>query len=640
MSEPTRASPKTTLVPGDILAGKYRVERAVGEGRTAVVYEATNLRLDERVALKMLKSEMQSDPEMAARFTREAHALAKLRSEHVARAVDVEDLPDGMSIMVMEYLDGQNLEKMIERGPLPLEQAADFVIQTCEGLTDAHARGIVHRDVKPENIFIVLRDGWRTVKLLDFGISKALVSNTTSAIRTQSVMGSPVYMSPEQLRSTQTADPRADIWSLGAVFFELLTGRTAFEHEGRSLPELVTAILEQPPRRLTEFRPDLPASLQPILDRCLEKDVDKRYQNAVELGLALLPFAPSRSRSVVEKALNTARAAGLVSPDIALPPSGHMQIIEANPSIRPASPAAAGAATLPAPASATSRGSLLPPGSLPPAPTPAAAPSALSLATVPPARGRSRGAIAGAFVGLVGLAFAGVVFSRRGTVSDDRVEPPSRAATASAEPRFVEPSATPPPTAAPASATVIEPSVRPSATATPWVPKFRAPAWAPFRPQRSPPTATPSKEASPPAISGPPSSETGGFVPLPPPTAPPALTAAPPASLSPLQPLAMPAEPKAGTVDAKGVSAVVRAHAGEVRECFAQARMYNADLKGRVTVQALVAPDGTAASSALVTSTAKDPRLEECIVAAFGKWTFPLPAGGVSGNAKYTFVFE
>ncbi|HXN31826.1 MAG TPA: serine/threonine-protein kinase, partial [Polyangiaceae bacterium] len=173
MSEADSAKPRTTLVPGDVLAGKYRVERPVGEGRTAVVYEATNLRLDERVALKMLKSEMRSDPEMAARFTREAHALAKLRSEHVARAVDVEDLPDGTSIMVMEFLDGQNLEDMLQQvGPLPLEQAADFVIQTCEGLIDAHARGIVHRDVKPENIFIVVRDGWRTVKLLDFGISK------------------------------------------------------------------------------------------------------------------------------------------------------------------------------------------------------------------------------------------------------------------------------------------------------------------------------------------------------------------------------------------------------------------------------------------------------------------------------------
>jgi serine/threonine protein kinase len=322
LSEPDSARPRTTLVPGDLLAGKYRVERPVGEGRTAVVYEATNLRLEERVALKMLKSEMRADPEMAARFTREAHALAKLRSEHVARAVDVEDLPDGTSIMVMEFLDGQNLEEMLAQvGPLPIEQAADFVIQTCEGLSDAHARGIVHRDVKPENIFIVVRDGWRTVKLLDFGISKAIVSNTASAIRTQSVMGSPVYMSPEQLRSTQSADARADIWSLGAVFFELLTGKTAYEHEQRTLTELITAILEQPARRLAEFRPDLPVDLQSILDRCLEKDLARRYQNTVELAIDLLPFAPSRSRAVVEKALNTARTAGLVGPDVTIPPS-------------------------------------------------------------------------------------------------------------------------------------------------------------------------------------------------------------------------------------------------------------------------------------------------------------------------------
>jgi len=628
VSEADSARPRSTLIPGDLLAGKYRVERPVGEGRTAVVYEATNLRLDERVALKMLKSEMRSDPEMAARFTREVHALAKLRSEHVARAVDVEDLSDGTSIMVMEFLDGQNLEAMLEQGgPLPLEQAADFVIQTCEGLIDAHARGIVHRDVKPENIFIVVRDGWRTVKLLDFGISKALVSNTASAIRTQAVMGSPVYMSPEQLRSTQSADARADIWSLGAVFFELLTGKTAYEHEQRSLTELITAILEQPPRRLAEFRPDLPADLQPILDRCFEKDVEKRYQNTVELALALLPFAPGRSRAVVEKALNTGRSAGIVGPDVSLPPSAHLPI-DAGRKIRPS--VAAGAGVTP---------SLLP-----------VAPSPTAQGPPPPVRATARSApksgrlvlVVAALAGLSAVAFA---IARLGPSAEQtQTAPPATQVARSPEP--MAPVNVPPPLAAPPSSA---PAVEPSASVRPAAPAFVAPPrahWTPMqaiRPaQRPPPVTAAARESNPPA--------TPPVPPLPPPPSPPAIAlapppstpamAAPPATVTTIAAPAAAVEPKAGTVDPRGVSSTARAHASEVRECFGQARMYNADLKGRVTVQASIAPDGTASASSLVTSTANDARLEGCIVAAFGRWVFPAPAGGVSGNAIYTFVFE
>ena len=620
MSEADSAKPRTTLVPGDVLAGKYRVERPVGEGRTAVVYEATNLRLDERVALKMLKSEMRSDPEMAARFTREAHALAKLRSEHVARAVDVEDLPDGTSIMVMEFLDGQNLEDMLQQvGPLPLEQAADFVIQTCEGLIDAHARGIVHRDVKPENIFIVVRDGWRTVKLLDFGISKALVSNTASAIRTQSVMGSPVYMSPEQLRSTQSADARADIWSLGVVFFELLTGKTAYEHEHRSLTELITAILEQAPRRLAEFKPNLPANVQAILDRCLEKDLEKRYPNTVELALALLPYAPGRSRAVVEKALNTARAAGLVGPDVVLPPSAHLPI-ESGRSLRP-SEAAATAVASERPASPPSADGL-------PAPVRAAARSGLG-----------SGTIAVLFVALAGLSLGAFAIMRRGPATE-RIEAAQQPSAVTTHGEPAPPMGVSPP---PQSAPVVDPSVRlPPAPGAPpprtrWTP---TPAYRP--PVRQALTTTAPKDSPPPPPVAVP--------PLPPPSTPPVIALAPSLPTPPAVPPsgnagvipapATPAEPKPGTVDAKGVSATARAHVGEVRECFGQARMYNADLKGRVTVQALIAPDGTPTNSSLIASTAHDARLEGCIVSAFGRWTFPAPAGGVSGNASYTFVFE
>jgi tRNA A-37 threonylcarbamoyl transferase component Bud32 len=623
LSEADGANQRTTLVPGDLLAGKYRVERPIGEGRTAVVYEATNLRLDERVALKMLKSEMRSDPEMAARFTREAHALAKLRSEHVARAVDVEDLPDGTSIMVMEFLDGQTLESMIEQiGPLPLAQAADFVIQTCEGLIDAHARGIVHRDVKPENIFIVVRDGWRTVKLIDFGISKALVSNTASAIRTQAVMGSPVYMSPEQLRSTQSADGRADIWSLGAVFFELLTGKTAYDHEQRSLAELITAILEQPPRRLAEFKPDLPADLQAILDRCFEKELEKRYQNTVELALALLPFAPSRSRAVVEKALNTARAAGLVSPDVGLPPSAHLPI-ETHRSIPAAAPAAAVVSVPPV---------------APPAVDDRPSPAGGATNRVP-----RWAMIAAVLFALAGLALGVFVLARRGRPAEqaERIEAPptTKAVTPTTEP--VPPVAVSPPSP---SLPVVDAPVRHSAPiAAAGVPPPR-PHWMPvqaLRPVvRSPPSATFPKDSNPPAVAlpSPQLQPTAAVIAVAPSTSIAPTPAPEPAETNPA--LAMPAEATPGTVDAKGIAAIARAHAGEVRECFGQARMYNPDVKGRITVRAWVAPDGTATSSSLGGSSAHDARLEGCVVSTFGRWIFPAPAGGVSGSATYTFVFE
>ncbi len=316
-----------SVVAGQVLAGKFRIERVIGEGGMGIVAEATHLGLDERVALKFLKREVMKMPDVVARFDREARAAVKLKSEHVARVSDVGKTEDGIPYMVMELLSGQDLAQMLaERGPLPISEAVEYIIQACEGVGEAHARGIVHRDIKPENLFVVQRnETWSLVKVLDFGISKAVLvgpsSVDLSSNATTSIMGSPYYMSPEQLRSTRTVDHRADVWSLGVVLFELLTGTTIFD-ETSQFTELVASILESPHRKLCVYRPDAPTALQGVIDQCLEKNRDKRFQNVAELAVALLPFAPRRSRVTAERTTSITRAAGLITdPNFQVPPS-------------------------------------------------------------------------------------------------------------------------------------------------------------------------------------------------------------------------------------------------------------------------------------------------------------------------------
>ncbi len=323
MGETTRALP---FVRGEVLGGKYRVSRVVGEGGMGVVVEAMHVQLEERVALKFLRPEMLAMPDVVARFDREARAAVKLKSDHVARVIDVGKTQAGVPYMVMEFLEGKDLgETLAEQGPLPVPQAVEYIIQACEGIGEAHARGIVHRDVKPENLFLVKRDdGWRSVKVLDFGISKAVLVGASSvdpnSKDTSAIMGSPHYMSPEQLRSTKTVDHRADVWSLGVVLFELLAGTMPFD-ETLEFTELVAHILEIPHRRLRDLRGDAPIMLEAVVDRALEKDRARRYQSAAELAVALLPFAPKRARATVERLTSITKAAGLTDPNFQIPPS-------------------------------------------------------------------------------------------------------------------------------------------------------------------------------------------------------------------------------------------------------------------------------------------------------------------------------
>jgi eukaryotic-like serine/threonine-protein kinase len=296
---------------GEVLAGKYRVDRVLGEGGMGVVVAAHHLQLDQKVALKFLLPDALENSDSVARFRREAQAAVKIKSEHVARVTDVGELENGAPYIVMEYLEGSDLADWLkEHGPLPVEQAVDFVLQACEALAEAHVLGIVHRDLKPANLFCIEHpDGRPSIKILDFGISKITTEGAHDMTQTNSLFGSPQYMSPEQLRSSKGVDLRTDVWALGTILFELVSGRPAFL--AGSITELVIVIANDPPPSLGVIRPGLPPALEAIVNRCLEKDRTRRFENVGELAVALEELGPKSGRVSVERVLGTLRKAGL-----------------------------------------------------------------------------------------------------------------------------------------------------------------------------------------------------------------------------------------------------------------------------------------------------------------------------------------
>jgi serine/threonine-protein kinase len=310
---------------GDILAGKYRIDRLLGAGGMGVVVAAHHLHLDEHVAIKFLLPEVLDNAEIVGRFTREARAAVKIKSEHVARMIDVGTLDSGAPYMVMEYLDGYDLGTWLEqRGPLSIEQTVEFVLQACEAIAEAHGLGIVHRDLKPENLYCIRRpDGTLCIKVLDFGISKSTNTSISGSdlgmTKTTTIVGSPLYMSPEQLKSSRDVDRRTDVWALGVILFELLTGQVPFN--GDSLPELCLAIVSEPTPPLRTLRPEVPVGLEQAVHKCLEKNRELRPDNVAELAIALAPFAPTRSRLSVERIHGITQSAGISSGAIQLPAS-------------------------------------------------------------------------------------------------------------------------------------------------------------------------------------------------------------------------------------------------------------------------------------------------------------------------------
>ena len=322
------------LKEGEILAGKYRVDRILGVGGMGVVVAAHHLDLDEKVAIKFLLPEILAQTDSVARFAREARAAVKIKSEHVARVSDVGKLENGAPYMVMEYLDGSDLGVWLrERGPLPVEQAVEFVLQACEAIAEAHTLGIVHRDLKPGNLFVIRRpDATLSVKVLDFGISKSTTpvgpGHAGAMTRTSALMGSPLYMSPEQMQSSRDVDVRSDIWALGVILYELISGGPPFKAD--SMPELVLRVVQGPAApSLRGVRSEVPDGLERVIARCLEKDRRKRYESVGELAVELLPFAPRRSRVTVERISGVLRAAGFSGIATALPPSSTADAIPA-----------------------------------------------------------------------------------------------------------------------------------------------------------------------------------------------------------------------------------------------------------------------------------------------------------------------
>jgi serine/threonine-protein kinase len=283
-----------TIAAGEILAGKYRVERTLGMGGMGVVVAATHLDLHEVRAVKLMRADM-DDPQIVERFLREARAVVKLRSEHVAQVFDVGRLPTGAPYIVMELLEGLDLAAVLKkRGTLPLKDAVVFIMQACDALAEAHGRGIVHRDLKPANLFLTRReDGSLCIKVLDFGVSKVIHPEGECAEAEMTnrgdMMGSPLYMAPEQMRSAREVDARADIWALGTILYKLLTGKCPFQRG--TIAEILMAVMgNEPAHPPSSVRKSLPPGLDAVVMRCLERDPALRFQRALDLKAALSPY--------------------------------------------------------------------------------------------------------------------------------------------------------------------------------------------------------------------------------------------------------------------------------------------------------------------------------------------------------------
>ena len=291
-------SPAAPVKKGDVLAGKYRVEKVLGAGGMGIVVAARHIELNTLVALKFLLPEMLTDGEAVERFSREARAAVRLKSEHAVRVLDVGKLKSGAPFMVMELLAGQDLGQRLEGGTeLPIAEAVDHILQATQAIAEAHGLGIIHRDLKPRNIFLTRHaDGRMLAKVLDFGLAKsvnAMSGGEKALTRTSAIMGSPQYMSPEQMRAARHIDMRTDIWSLGICLYELLTHTLPFD--APTLPEVCALVLTATPQPPEERRRDIPPALSQIILRCMEKDIERRFRDVGELAVALERFGSAAS---------------------------------------------------------------------------------------------------------------------------------------------------------------------------------------------------------------------------------------------------------------------------------------------------------------------------------------------------------
>jgi serine/threonine-protein kinase len=290
--------------PGEMIGDKYRVLGLLGCGGMGVVVTAEQIDLGRRVAIKLMPPRAARRPAAVERFLREARAASAIENDHVVRVFDVGKNVLGVPYMVMELLEGITLGQMIlRRGPLPIQEALDIVLQASVAIAECHARGVVHRDLKPDNLMVLERPGQRGfVKVLDFGVSKTdwleEVDGPPRLTDTMEMLGTPTYMSPEQVRSSKTVDRRTDIWALGVILYEAISGKPPFL--ASNVPALSAMIVSDEPARLARFRRDVPPGIEIIVGRCLEKRPDRRPGSVHDLAELLAPFAAPSSQAFIE----------------------------------------------------------------------------------------------------------------------------------------------------------------------------------------------------------------------------------------------------------------------------------------------------------------------------------------------------
>ena len=301
----TDALPSPYPAAGEIVDGKYKIEKILGEGGMGAVARATHVVLGGTVALKFMNPQFMSFPGAVERFVNEGRASKAIKSDHVLPVSDVGLLPNGTPYLLMECLYGLDLSDLLARdGPsgLPVQRAVHFVVQILRGLQAAHAIGIIHRDMKPSNCFVVTHDGEDDfVKILDFGISKVVQPGSSSLTQTNSALGTPLYMSPEQARSPRDVDTRSDLYSVGVILYELLSGRTPFFSESGEFTEILFQLFTADPPPIKQTRPDLPDELAAVVHKALAREVGDRYSTALEMAEALGPFASEKSVALIER---------------------------------------------------------------------------------------------------------------------------------------------------------------------------------------------------------------------------------------------------------------------------------------------------------------------------------------------------
>jgi eukaryotic-like serine/threonine-protein kinase len=312
---------------GQLLSGRYRVLRWIGAGGMGEVYEAENVRIGRRVALKILSGDLRKSPELVERFDREARAASAARGPHVVEMLDVGRTDDDLPFLVMELLDGTPLSRRLDGGPLAIETAVQLAVQIARGLASAHEAGVVHRDLKPDNVFLVRGDGGETAKILDFGISKIGGGDTSTELtKTGSALGTPSHMAPEQVEGKRDVDARADLWALGVLLYQMLTGKLPFEADSYGL--MLVRILQEAPAPITSVRAEVPEALAAVVTRCLAKAPTDRWESAAMLETALsgwrqVPIPPSAE---VTRELSPpappAAATSSASRDVAATPHG------------------------------------------------------------------------------------------------------------------------------------------------------------------------------------------------------------------------------------------------------------------------------------------------------------------------------